>query len=222
MDYNKFQLALFSCADDRQTNTDNKGVMSMIPALAIAAYLLNAKYDDLKSFYWKNQKLCLRYEKLFEMDYEKYLEILNIIKNTDIIEKLKTIDPNGTYNIVNPNKPLEYHKFINKYIAEILKLHDIIMTGNDQIVSTNHIYYNLEFVSGKISTTDKMVTDQLFKKIKSLKKNHRNIIESINVLVSPENYLAATIYIKPSFNIKEFLKVMDRLKKEFNAQYNYN
>lgn len=218
MDYDKFQMVLFSyIPQNKQTKEINKsteGVVSMIPALAVTAYILNIKYDNLKEFFNKNRDYCLKFEKFFDKDYERYLEILSIIKNSNIIEKLHKIDFNSEFSTVTIDEPLESYKFINRYVAEILKIKDIILTG--KLINDNRIYYNIEFLSGKLSTDNLLIYEQVVKRIKSLKKSHKNIISDINVISTFDNHIVATIYIKPSFNVKEFIKLVDKLKKEFN------
>lgn len=219
MNYNKFQMVLFSyIPENKQTKEINKsteGVVSMIPALAVTAYLLNIKYDNLKDFFNKNQNYCLKFEKFFDKDYERYLEILSIIKNSNIVEKLHKIDFNGEFSTVNIDEPLESYKFINRYVAEILKIKDIILTG--KLINDNRIYYNIEFLSGKLSTDNLLIYEQVVKRIKSLKKSHKNIISDINVISTYDNHIMSTIYIKPSFNVKEFIKLIDKMKEEFNG-----
>lgn len=220
MNYDKFQMILFSyIPQNKQTKEINKpteGVVSMIPALAVTAYILNIKYDNLKEFFNKNKNYCLKFEKFFDNDYERYLEILRLIKNSNIVEKLHRIDFNGKFYTVDIDKPLESYKFINKYVAEILKIKDIILT--DKLINDNRIYYNIEFLSGKLSTDNLLIYEQIVKQIKSLKKSHKNIISDINVISTLDNHIMSTIYIKPSFNVKEFIKLVDKLKNEFNVE----
>lgn len=213
MNYNNFYTTLFSYKTYEKRkyipkiNKQRIGVLTMIPAIAITAYLLDLDYEHIKSFYYKHINLCEKYEKYFQKDYERYLNILEYIKNLNIKTVLTENFPNANFDFKTDANPISYDKFINMYISNIIKYKGLNI--NKKEISKS-ILYNIDFFSCD-PNNEKIDLTEMKKIIHVLKNEDKDICE-IDILFNENGHIYGNIYMKPSFNINDFIKLIDNLK----------
>lgn len=219
MNYNNFYTTLFSYQNYEKRkyipkiNKNRIGVLTMIPAIAITAYLLDLDYEHIKTFYYDHINWCEKYEKYFQRDYERYLNILEYIRNLDIKTKIKEKFPNLNFIFKTDNNPIPYDKFINMYISNIIKYKGLNINKNDIF---NSVLYNIDFFSCEIFETDYNLNE--IKNILNILKRENKDVVDIDVIFNENKHVYGNIYMKPSFNINDFIELIDNLKNIYKKQ----
>jgi hypothetical protein len=192
-----------------------RGVLTMIPSIAITAYILDLDYENIKDFYYKNLSWCEKYEAYFRKDYERYLNILSTIKNSSIISVLLNKYEDSFFE-VNVDKPLSYDRFINEYVCNILRYKDIIV---EKTFIGNFLYYNIDFVFGV--NIEPEMENNIKNIIKKVKHDNKDIFD-VGILISANKNMYTNIYMKPSFNIIDFIKLIDKLKISYQKNLKHS
>lgn len=223
MNFNKFINTLFSyhkyekiCYLPINKPSEYKGVLLMIPSIAITAYILDIDYESIKNFYYTNIKYCEKYEVLFRKDYENYLNILSFLKNNDIISKLKNKFPNIDF-VYNNIEPLEYDVFINNFVANILRYKDIIYNNKH---ANENLNYVIDFITCN-NYTDDETTNKILNEIKNIikpTKKQYKVIKDSSMFYTNEKTLYIRLHMSPSFDVASFIKLVDKLKKYYNEK----
>ena len=182
----------------------------MIPSIAITAYLLDLDYEHIKTFYYKHIALCEKYEYFFQKDYDRYLKILDFIKKTNIMQTISDKYTDINFNINVKTNPISYDKFINMYISNIIKYKGLIINKSDLSKS---IFYNIDFFNCNIESED--ITNKIIDDIRN-ELSVNSDIDHIDFISNVNRYMYSNIYMRSSFNVENFIKLINDLKNIYN------